>query len=66
MSYLGILGQNEKALNLHAVFPWIFKICISFCKRFLLDLFIMLYVMLLRSEIKFATSKTATLKMYLF
>ena len=50
----------------YLLFPWIFKICISFLKRFLFVLFIMLYVTFLTSEIKFATYKITTIKMYLF
>ena len=50
----------------------LFTICLDFqnmhifFKTFLLELFIMLYVTFLISEIKFATYKIATIKMYLF
>ena len=78
--YLGPMAQNFLAQNLcilgqkyngpqsfyYSLFPWIFKICISFLKRLLLELFIMLYVTFLTSEIKVATYKITTIKMYLF
>ena len=42
-----------------------FQICVSFLKCFLLEFIIMFYVTFLTSEIKFATYKIETVKMYL-
>ena len=70
ISYLCILCQSSQFESpcclQYLLFPWIFKICISFLKRFLLELFIMLHVICLTSENKFATYKIATIKMCLF
>ena len=65
---LCILGQkgNGPQFFYYSLFPRIFKMCISFLKRLLLELFIMLYVTFLTSEIKVATYKITTIKIYLF
>ena len=52
ISYLCILGQkcNSPQSFYYLLFSWIFKICISFLKRFMLELLIMLYVTFLTSD----------------
>ena len=50
----------------YLLFPWIFFMNVSFLRRFLLELFIMLHVKFLTSEIKFETYKIPTVKMYIF
>ena len=72
ISYLCILGQkcnSPHSLCLHVVYSIYYFLGFSkyiylFFKSFLLKLFTILYVTFLTSEIKFATYKDATIKMY--
>ena len=74
ISYLCILGQkcnSPHSLCLHIVYSIYYFLGFSkyiylFFKSFLLKLFTILYVTFLTSEIKFATYKDATIKMYAY